>query len=600
MGFDLRNGLKIEWREADGFGSFAAGTATGTNTRREHALLRHRDSEGRDWVLVNALEIHVDVAGRRVPLSSGAYSDTSAPGRIFMHPKGYLHLLDFHHLPFPRWSFADEGLQVVQTLRPVKDAAGFLLEFAFLPGPPRDATLVIRPLVSGRAAEDLHLENAVIRKEGKIAERSIRLAPYDGVPPFTIGWPAYATCRGRPEWYRRVRLPESGADEEALLSPCEISIPLPESGSTWIRLVPGDAPASESTDPPVFLREEHRVPPELAHRLRRSYHRRPRTVGRTETAGFVVDSPSAGVDPETALWSVFSLMDILPASTFAALLRGIEPDTLPFLDQRLLWISLVGEASRRGIDVEVLAEPAHALLADLSEGRHAAAAVTPQGLLRVRAPGHSWWERHDELKRPRLGYPIEIEALWTNALAAGEMIAAAFPGREHRSYASRFLAAAEHIRKLYWNPASFYLHDIIEVPGGSEEADPAVLAPRDLVSSAALVAHALRFEILPPSRGRALLETARRELSDAASPHPRPGLKAFADNDRFHPELSMLWWRCAERSDSDAARRIPLEMPRFPALSRAEELRALAAAVAGYAAESRMRERTADERRARP
>jgi len=66
-----------------------------------------------------------------------------------------------------------------------------------------------------------------------------------------------------------------------------------------------------------------------------------------------------------------------------------------------------------------------------------------------------------------------------------------------------------------------------------------------LLSSAALLTQSLRFDVFPPSRSRALLETARRDLVVEQMPGSRSpsGIKASKDNERAYPWLVGLWWK---------------------------------------------------------
>src|SRR3954464_13510222 len=100
-----------EWLEADGFGGFASGTATGIRTRRYHALLSTATTPptGR-MVLVNGFDAWVDkgkeqrergtnsVGGEREFLTQQRY----APDVV--GPENAATIESFDNQPWPTWT----------------------------------------------------------------------------------------------------------------------------------------------------------------------------------------------------------------------------------------------------------------------------------------------------------------------------------------------------------------------------------------------------------------------------------------------------------------------------------------------------------------
>ncbi len=105
---------------------------------------------------------------------------------------------------------------------------------------------------------------------------------------------------------------------------------------------------------------------------------------------------------------------------------------------------------------------------------------------------------------PRRGKPVEIQALWYNALKLmatwGEDL-----GVEHRSYEAHAKRAREAFNDRFWNPRSNCLYDVIDGPDG----DDASIRPNQVF------AISLPHPILDERRWQPVLETVRNRLVTA-------------------------------------------------------------------------------------
>ena len=104
---------------------------------------------------------------------------------------------------------------------------------------------------------------------------------------------------------------------------------------------------------------------------------------------------------------------------------------------------------------------------------------------------------------PRIGKPVEVNALWHHALA----VLARFAVQVGDEVASRRYAAlagqvAASFRRRYWYAGGGYLFDVIDGPGGN---DPA-LRPNQLL------AVALPSRLLEPAEAAAVVAACQREL----------------------------------------------------------------------------------------
>jgi predicted glycogen debranching enzyme len=140
--------LEPEWLTVNRLGGFASSTAAGINTRKYHGLLvAAMTPPVRRMVLLSRVEELIRVDSRAFALSSSEY-----PGTV--HPRGFENLVAFNHSPFPRWAFQAEGWTLEKTLRMFPDRNAVCLSYTLL-GDAAPAELQLRPLFALRAMHEL-------------------------------------------------------------------------------------------------------------------------------------------------------------------------------------------------------------------------------------------------------------------------------------------------------------------------------------------------------------------------------------------------------------------------------------------------------------
>jgi predicted glycogen debranching enzyme len=129
---------------------------------------------------------------------------------------------------------------------------------------------------------------------------------------------------------------------------------------------------------------------------------------------------------------------------------------------------------------------------------------TADGLLRAGVPGAqvTWMDAKigDFVVTPRIGKPVEINALWHSALWACAGFARHL-GKPHAEWEERAARAAASFAR-FWNESAACCYDVIDGPAGP---DPAV-RPNQIF--AVSMAHSP----LPPSRQRAIVEICAGRL----------------------------------------------------------------------------------------
>jgi predicted glycogen debranching enzyme len=128
------------------------------------------------------------------------------------------------------------------------------------------------------------------------------------------------------------------------------------------------------------------------------------------------------------------------------------------------------------------------------------------GLLRAGETGVqlTWMDAKvgDWVVTPRHGKPVEIQALWYNALCVMEQLATAFEDHDRsRAFAVLALRARESFPRAFWNPTERCLHDVL-----GDTGPDAAIRPNQIF------AVSLPYTMLEPAEALAVVETVEREL----------------------------------------------------------------------------------------
>ena len=441
---------RSEWLETDGLGGFVSGTVSGIRTRRYHALLLPATTPptGR-VVLVNGFEAWVETAAGSFAITSQRY----APDVV--HPDGAARIAGFNPEPWPTWEFLlPGGIRIRQELFVHHGAGTTMVSWTVMDadGP---VHLNVRPLVSGRDYHSTHHENGAFRFAADVADARVVFQPYDGLPAIAI------LSNGRyehaPEWYRNfcyVEEAERGLDStEDLASPGVFHWEL-QPGARALWLLEADAgverePVSREDLEVLYERGRAREAERrdgLATSLDRAADaylvRRGR--GRTIVAGYPWFT-DWGRDTFIAIRGLClatgrlaDARDIL-VEWAGAVSEGMLPNRFPdrgeapefnSVDASLWFIiaasELIAAASddRAALlpgDREALHAAILSIVSGCAAGTRFGIRMDEDGLLAAGVPGVqlTWMDARvgDRVITPRIGKPVEIQALWLNALA---------------------------------------------------------------------------------------------------------------------------------------------------------------------------------------
>ncbi|MDE1180207.1 amylo-alpha-1,6-glucosidase [Paraburkholderia sp.] len=534
--------LDDEWLEADAFGGFASGTVGTARTRRYHALLlaATRPPGGR-VVLVNGVEAWLEVNGQRLSLTMQRY----APDLIY--PDIAANLVSFETVPWPTWRFSfGESLTVSAEVLVAKASGETMLRWRLLNTDPssRPVSLKVRPLLSGRDYHALHHANDAFNfsftAHSNPDTDTARIAwqPYGDVP--VIHASTNGTYTHAPDWYRNfcyVRERERGLDfTEDLATPGVFTFDLSTQSAVMI-LSAGTADAASAQQRAHTLTAvEHARRASFGSRLTRSADAYVvgRNEGRTLIAGFPWFT-DWGRDTFIAMRGLLIATGRLDEARAillewaGTLSEGMLPNRFPdygdvpefnAVDASLWFAVAVHDylaTSHADTDTrERLQHTVVAILDGYTRGTRFNIGVDADGLLRAGEPGVqlTWMDAKvgDWVVTPRIGKPVEVQALWFNALR----IAANWDARWHepavrvqQAFGARFV-----------DPVTRGLFDVVDVDHVAGTLDRSV-RPNQIFAVGGLP-----FALLDGAAARAVVEQVEAWLLTPL------GLRTLAPFDR--------------------------------------------------------------------
>ena len=485
----MRYSERDEWLEADGLGGFASGTAAGARTRRYHALLLTATTPptGR-MVLVNGFDAWFENAAGSAALTSQRYE----PGVV--HPDGATRIMEFSVDPWPRWTFSlADGTTIEHEIVARHGAPVVALSWRVLNG--SRGTLSVRPFFSGRDYHSLHRENGAFRfAPESTAAGGLVWRPYDGVPSVHVA--TNGEYHHQPDWYRNFRYEaerDRGLDYiEDLAAPGTFNFGLDTCDAALIfstePLAETDAVAALTEIRAAELKRRTSFASPL-HRAADAYLVK-RGAGQTVIAGYPWFA-DWGRDTFIALRGVCLAADRIDEARNILLewSRAISDGMLPnrFADRgeqpefnavdASLWFivavyDLLDAAARCGTDVpeedrRALEDAVDRILAGYARGTRFGIRADEDGLLAAGVPGVqlTWMDAKvgDHVITPRTGKPVEVQALWLNALWLASR-------RSHR-WRELFDRGRAAFEARFWNEAAGFLHDVVDVDHQSGKVD---------------------------------------------------------------------------------------------------------------------------------
>ncbi len=523
---NLREGLRKEWIETNGLGDYASSSIVNCHTRRYHGLLvaTLREPAGR-YLLLSSYDETLSLEGRNFELSCHKYPS-------LFHPRGHEYLDFVEGDSWPTFHYRIGEITFTKEVLMLHGRHVTLVRYTVgKSGVP--AQLQVKPLLAFRDHHSLTRANVDLQVKTYPAREGFKIQPYNSLPPLFIQTQSPFNFFPSPAWYRNfeyfVEQERGFPHQEDLFQPGVFEIPL-----TPERPVIVSASTDEIVDNlDTLWRDE-------ANRRRPSRVSASRSVAahlRREGTRFLIHEPNgrpaviAGY-PWFDAWGRDSLI-ALPGLTFCAnreeegleILVGIgeteKNGLLPNcfsldlsshaynsvdaslwyvwavqqmreltgrddLVRNICWpvIRRILQAYRQGTD--------HGIHMDAEGLLHAGSSSTQLTWMDAKVNGHP--------VTPRGGCPVEVNALWYNALAFSDQLA-----QEFNSSDDRCPELLEQIRRSFqerfWLEDGGYLGDVYH----NGQLDPAIRPNQ-------IFAVSLPHPVLDAEWRPAVVETVRRHL----------------------------------------------------------------------------------------
>ncbi|MGE5303663.1 MAG: amylo-alpha-1,6-glucosidase, partial [Alphaproteobacteria bacterium] len=397
------------------------------------------------------------------------------------------------------------------------------------------AILSFRPFLSGRDYHSLHHENGVFQFAPEIDGQQFVWRPYCGVPGTVVL--SNSEYLHRPDWYRSFLYEQErarGLDfTEDLATPGTFTWDLARAAAVCLLGAEGlDNGLLNSAASPELLADDMRA----AELLRRQKFFAPldravdaylvaRGVGKTIVAGYPWFT-DWGRDTFIALRGLClaterfdDASDIL-LQWAEVVSEGMLPNRFPDQDgepeynsvDASLWYiiavnDLLGRSKAAGKRISkqhesALMDAVQAILTGYAGGTRYNIHMDQDGLLAAGVPGMqlTWMDARvgNREVTPRIGKPVEIQALWLNALRIGSRIADRWSDlyqRGRASFSSRF-----------WNDQGGCLYDVIDCDHKAGTAD-ATFRPNQI-----LAVGGLPVVLLEPEKARKVVDAVEARL----------------------------------------------------------------------------------------
>jgi predicted glycogen debranching enzyme len=510
---DLEEAEKHEWLVTNGLGGYASQTIAGTTTRRYHGLLvAALEPPVRRTVLVSGLDVTARYKGIGYALSTSRWTSG------FVSPSGYLQIESFHlegMKPVWRYALADALLEKRVWMKQGENST--MVQFVLLRGR-GPAELEGRVLVNYR---DFHSTLRAQDRQMRVqaVQKGVRVVAFEGATPFYLK-SAEASFEPQHEWYRDYLLlaeTERGLDdaEDRLYAArfhCRLGV------GEKVTLIFTTAEKS-------VLDGEHARAEQANHEWKlfqawQGRHEKMSKVAAEDEPGWLWQLVLAAdqfvvkrdVKDEPDGQSVIAgyhwfndwgrdTMISLPGLTLTTgrpeiarkILRsyshycdgGMLPNNFSegggapqynSVDATLWYFEALRQYYEATRDLDLISE-LFALLAAIIDAhvlgtRHNIKVDPVDALL---AAGNAdvqltWMDAKmaDWVVTPRTGKPVEVNALWINALNT-MLDFARLLGRPGEGYARLADKAAKYFQK-FWNPARDCCFDVIDIPGGGQDA----------------------------------------------------------------------------------------------------------------------------------
>lgn len=480
-----------EWLETNGIGGFASSTIAGANSRRYHGLLTAATKPplGR-VVMLSKFEETLHINGNSYELSANQYPNA-------VYPQGFKFLKSFRLDPFPIWTFEVEGIEIEKKIFMVHGENTTVCQWTInskFQVPNSKFFLELKPLLAFRDYHHLRRDADDFNTDFQAAEKIVSVTPSAEFPALFFTHNA-ASVEKTSHWYRDFEYAiekERGFDfRENLFQPFALKFDLSEAAnviaSTRIDAVYEIAQleaAELARRKDLIVKADAKDDFAVQLVLAADQFIVSRGAGKTVIAGYPWFS-DWGRDTMIALTGLTISTNrteiareiLLEFSNHLSM--GMLPNRFPdagdeaeynTVDATLWYFEAIRAYVEKTQNYDFVRENLYKKLAETIawhlRGTRYNIHVDTDGLLYAGTEGVqlTWMDAKigDWVVTPRIGKPVEIQALWYNALKIMADFALKFGDEQDRQ---RYEAMAETARQsfnaVFWNDAEDCLFDVV-------------------------------------------------------------------------------------------------------------------------------------------
>ncbi len=520
-----------EWLVTNGLGGYASSTLCGGNTRRYHGLLvsSMHPPLGRTVILSKIDEtIHID--GQSYDLGCNRF-----PGTV--HPKGnqYLDLFSFEF--YPKFIYSAGGVKLEKNVYMIFEKNATIIFYRLLESP-KPIKLSLMSFIACRRFHELTRENTFFNEDIEISDGLLRLKPYKNAPMIHLFF-SPAQYGENPMWYLNFEYTEEkrrGLDfREDLFTPGDLTFDLAPGGTCFLIASTDELSSSD------LLQAEFKETERKKLVLKNCKKEDKLLLSLFLAADhFLVQRGEKGSASIIAGYHWFSdwgrdTMISLPGLTLATgrynlaksvlttfskyCSEGMLPNRFPdedkqpdynTVDATLWFFNAVYQYFLYTNDDTFIRNTLFPVLKEIIEwherGTRYNIHVDGDGLLYAGEAGTqlTWMDAKigNEVITPRMGKPVEVNALWYNALKVMEFFAERFrqfPTRDR--YAAMAETASKSFNEIFWNKEMGCLYDCID--GKNVDAS---IRPNQIFDLS------LPFPVLKSDRFRSVMKVIEKEL----------------------------------------------------------------------------------------
>lgn len=558
---NFADATQYEWLETNGLGGWSASTVIGAHTRRYHGLLTAAIVPPAErMVLLSKLDETIVAGNERHELGANLY-----PGNT-IHPNGHHYLKSFQRNIFPEWEYEADDILLRKTIGMIHGANTVVVWYEVMKAA-NPFTLELLPLMAARGYHSLQQAGPQMHWDAEFSNDIFHNKP-DGLNNVYINVPG-ARYTHSPRWFNQFQYSIEqyrGLDySEDLFNHGVFALSLKEGDKAGI-IISTDNP--EGMNAGFLLQEERKRREELLKDqpadellrqlvlaadqfiVKRNTGNSLNKEGATIIAGYhwftdwgrdtMISLP--GLTLSTGRYAdAKKIIRAFAASVSEGMLPNRfqdngEPPEYNNVDGTLWYFIAVHKYLEATRDKKFILEDILPVLQDIIEwhlkGTRYNIHADTDGLLYAGEAGQqlTWMDARigNWVVTPRMGKPVEIQALWYNALKIYAVLL--LQNRQKKEAAAMNILAEkakESFSQLFWNADRKCLYDVIDENN----------IPVDEVRPNQLLAISLPFALITGKQAAAVLKQVTDKLYTPAGLRTLP-----ADDKHFIPHYGGDQW----------------------------------------------------------